>query len=118
MKFDFEQEFLPVNYKPKFKIYRFNIYKLTPTDLFPPENIEYYSFLDPDSGEIAMLGVMWLPLLNGKNFEIRTRMLTGKGDDETFRYIAESVLDILGENRIKELKSKETSTVSIERNDA
>ena len=115
MKFDFEQEFLPVNYNPKFRIYRFNIYKLTPTDLFPPENVEYYSFLDPDAGEIAMLGIIWLPKENG--VEIKTRMLTGKGDDETFQYIAEAVLDRLEKNVIKDLKNKNDITVSTERND-
>jgi hypothetical protein len=118
MKFDFEQEFLPVNYKPLFKIYRFNIYRLTPASLFPRENEQYFSFLDEQADEVAMFGVMFIP--NGdKNFDIKTRLLTGrKGDLETFQYVAEAVLDRLSDNIIKDLKNKKEAAARAERNDA
>ena len=116
MKFDFSQEFLPVNYKPLFQIYRFNIFRLTPNDLFPEKDIEYYSIVDEASGELAMLGVRWIP--EGKNYRIKTRLLVArKGDTELFGYIAEAVLDRLGEKIMKDLKKTDKAMLPTERNE-
>jgi hypothetical protein len=115
MKFDFSQEFLPVNYKPLFRVYRFNIFRLTPNDLFPEKDIEYYSLVDEASGELAMFGVMWI--LEGKNYRMKTRLLPGrKGDWETFQYIAKVVLDRLGDRIIKDLKNVDNAALLTERN--
>jgi hypothetical protein len=101
---DLEQDFLPMyNSDLVETVYRFKVYRATPSLLFQDADIDYYSIVGASTYEVALFGIKWIP--DGKNLQIRTRMLLGKScDEETFELIVEALIDKLTEKKVAELR--------------
>lgn len=101
---NFLQEFLPP-YKADFKhkIFRFNTYTLTPSNLFPPSNdIAYYSIMDETTGQgdIATLGVIWHK--THKHIYTQAKVIVLRGDAELLIYVCQALIDRLKIERKEE----------------
>ncbi len=85
-------------------IYRFGIYRTVPTNLLPFDKVEYFSLLDTESGDMALIGV--LSILQGKTLQFRTKVCITSGDTEEFQYVCEELIERLSQKKIGELKKK------------
>lgn len=116
MKFDFgiqdiqfNQEFLPTySIDLKFRIYRFNIYQLHPSNIFQHGHIEYFSIIDEETGkgDIAVFAVRWskrYPTLIAER-----QMLVLHGDTELFGYICDALIDFLEMDKLKSQRGQST----------
>lgn len=101
---DLLQEFLPVETESIFQIHRFSIYQMTPATLFPNKGVQYFTMLDKESADIALLGIKWV--VSGNILEVATRMHVGRGDDEIFEFVAKELVFRLSQQKMDELKNE------------
>ena len=87
-------------------IYRFGIYKTTPSNLVPLDKVEYFSLLDSESGDSALIGVLYIILPGKKTLQIRTKVCITQGDTEEFQYVCEELIERLSQKKIGELKKR------------
>ena len=87
-------------------IYRFGIYKTTPSNLVPLDKVEYFSLLDSESGDMALIGVLYIILPGKKTLQIRTKVCITQGDTEEFQYVCEELIERLSQKKIGELKKR------------
>jgi len=87
-------------------IYRFGIYKTTPSNLLPLDRVEYFSLYDSESGDSALIGVLYIILPGKKTLQIRTKVCITQGDTEEFQYVCEELIERLSQKKIEELKKR------------
>ena len=87
-------------------IYRFGIYKTTPSNLLPLDRVEYFSLYDSESGDSALIGVLYIILPGKKTLQIRTKVCITQGDTEEFQYVCEELIERLSQKKIGELKKR------------
>ena len=87
-------------------IYKYGIYKTTPSNVLPFDKVEYFSLYDSESGDMALIGVLYIILHGKKTLQIKTKVCVSQGDVEEFQYVCEELCERLSQKKIEELKRK------------
>jgi hypothetical protein len=100
---DLSQEFLPVYASDQVDtIYRFSIFRTTGNNLFPAEGVEYFSILDSETLDMALLGIKYI--LHGKTLQIKSKLCITQGDQEVMQLVTEELVERLVQKRMLEIK--------------
>ena len=100
---DLTQEFLPVYASDQVDtIYRFAIFKTTANNLFPAEDVEYFSILDSETLDMALLGIKYI--FHGKTLQIKSKLCITQGDQEVMQLVTEELVERLVQKKMEEMK--------------
>ncbi len=76
---------------------------MTPANLFNQET-EYFAMIDEASDERALFALKWI--LYGKFLQVKTRLCITQGDEETFGFVCDALVELLTKNKLEEIKSE------------
>ena len=91
-------------------IYRFGIYKTTPSNLVPLDEVEYFSLYDTETQDMATIGVLFI--LHEKTLQVKTKVCINQGDAEEFQYVCEELVERLSQKKMAELKKNKKTNKS------
>ena len=102
--FDFKQEFFETSSSDLvYTIHNIGVYLYTPKNLYANEDTEYFALV-ANCGDMAILGINWSLIDDGKLYNIKTRMMITQGDPEMMGYVQDEVVKRLVELKIMEKK--------------
>ena len=92
-------------------IYRFKIYRTTPSNVQQFDKVEYFSVFDSETQDMATIGVLFI--LHEKTLQVQTKVCISQGDVEVFQFVFEELIERMSQKKMVELKKNKSTNKSV-----